>query len=132
MRLHVLYRQGKLLSAEAQSSHVAVCAQLRRACQQAGRPQAFHLLCENDRVRLAPVEPANALAGGARSASDGSALEAQKPALAKSDPPVTMRAYYGEQLHNAAARQKLERDRYVVLRGCARRHCVGMRSWFAG
>ena len=107
MRLYVLNRRGKLHTPEARSSHLTVCKQLREACETVGRPRAYSLVCANERVRLAPIEPEE----------QGS----DRAAPAAEDTPMLLRGYYGEHLHAAASRRKLQRDRYVVLRRCARK-----------
>ena len=89
LRLHVLRRLGKLHSDVARRSHEIVCFNVAEACAQARMREVEAHICEGGRVRLG---------GGAGDGGDA------------------FRGFYGEHLHSAAARGKLERDRYVVLR----------------
>ena len=79
MRLHVLRALGRLGYASATPSHVSVCRALRMACQDAGKPEAYNLMCDGRgrggtaRVRLLddadvrnalPAPPERSTSGG--------------------------------------------------------------------
>ena len=115
MRLHCLRALGRLDSAAAAPSHLNVCRHLRLACKDAGKPEAFPLLCEGGGTRVRLDDPS-----GEASSSSGSGSTSKKgkkaAAAAENTPAPAGRGLYGWHLHSASARRKLRHDRYVVLR----------------
>ena len=132
LRLHCLRRLGRLAEPEAEPSHRVVCGTLGAACASVGLERALPLLCSAGRVRFLFDDAVDAQAaleapagrkgrgGGSRRTGGGSA------ALTVAEPfpngtgagawPMGA-GPFGEQLHGEAARRKLVRDRYTVLRG---------------
>ena len=140
MRLHCLRALGRLEEPSAIMSHEWVCRNLKEACYDAGRPQAYPYLCDmrgrggTARVRLlddgtayggaelpAPPEaPSEAVGTKPKKPKRGGGKGGASAALVAADneptPEPAGRSLYGTHLHSAAARRKLHDDRYVVLR----------------
>ena len=125
MRLHCLRALGRLDGADAAPSHAHACRHLRAACAEAGKLDAYPLLCDggtrSPRVRLLLDD-----------ADEGAASARRAPAAAAATPHPAGRGVFGGQLHSAAHRRKLRDDRYVVLRRLLPKAVIALlQRWYA-
>lgn len=121
LRLHVLRRLGLLDDAEAEQSHRAVCARVTEACHEAQMPETVELICAGGRLLLTGAQGAGARKKPRRAASSPAAAhDSQGEEVGR----------FGTRLHSADARERLQRERYLVLRGLLPRRLLSLLQAF--